>query len=333
MQAERTHPARPLAFELSPSLFRTVAFAAVGALYAIVATGALVRLTASGLGCESWPGCTSGNPFPEKDYHAFVEFGNRVFGLIPISLTILTAIAARRTPGLPRWTVRLAAAVAIGTLAQAPLGYITVEVDLHPIAVMSHLLLAFLVLAGGVVVAIEALGLTRGRAEPLVPRELRIAGVVLAGACLALVTSGAFVTAAGPHSGGDDIRRLGSLPDALWVHIRATALFGCAFLFVLGYLAARRAETGRLLWVMLGVLALVLVQMSIGEIQYRTELPWLLVLVHVSLAAGIWAGTVTLAALFFRPPALIARSEPSGVDFQAGRPVVSDGRRGRAPAT
>lgn len=310
MRVETTRPARIRGLEVTPTLLRNVAFAALAALYAIVASGALVRLTASGLGCEHWPGCTEGNPFPEKDYHAFIEFGNRVFGLFPIGLTFLTWLAAWRTPGLPRWLVSLALLVALGTLAQAPLGLLTVASDLHPLIVMSHLLLAFLVLGGGVVVALEAWGFEQGHAEPLVPRELQRAGLVLAAACLALVTTGAFATAAGPHSGGADIRRLGTLTTSLWVHVRATALFGCVFLFVLGYLAARRRQAPRLFRAGLGLLALVLVQMGVGELQYRTELPWEIVLVHVALAAAVWAWTVALVTLFWRPLASLARRGP-----------------------
>ena len=56
----------------------------------------------------------------------------------------------------------------------------------------------------------------------------------------------------------------------------------------------------------LSVFALLLVQMGIGELQWRLELPWQLVLVHVVLAAGVWAGTVALAALFYRPPRSLA---------------------------
>jgi heme A synthase len=52
------------------------------------------------------------------------------------------------------------------------------------------------------------------------------------------------------------------------------------------------------------LLALVLAQMAVGEIQYRNELPWWLVLVHVSLAAAIWAVTVALVTLLWRPPTL-----------------------------
>ena len=63
--------------ELSAKRYRTIATAAAVGLLVIVATGATVRLTAPGLGCQHWPGCTKGNPLPEKDYHAFIEFGNR----------------------------------------------------------------------------------------------------------------------------------------------------------------------------------------------------------------------------------------------------------------
>jgi heme A synthase len=50
------------------------------------------------------------------------------------------------------------------------------------------------------------------------------------------------------------------------------------------------------------LLALLLVQMAVGELQYRNELPWWLVLVHVSLAAAIWAVTVALITFMWRPP-------------------------------
>jgi heme a synthase len=85
------------------------------------------------------------------------------------------------------------------------------------------------------------------------------------------------------------------------VHVRATAVFGCVFLFVLGYLAARRERSPRLFALALGLLGLILVQMAVGELQWRTELPWGVVLVHVGLAASIWVATVALATLFWRP--------------------------------
>lgn len=307
MHVESSPLRRFRALELTPTAFRRLALAAVGALYLIVVTGALVRLTASGLGCDSWPGCDSRTFFPQNDVHGVVEFGNRVFGIAPITLSLLTWLGAARTPGLPRWAIRLAAAVAVGTLAQAPLGLLTITSGLHPLLVMSHFLLALLVLGGAVVVALEALGLERGSGRTTVPAELRRLGVVAAVACLGLVVSGAFVTAAGPHPGDSaDVRRLGTLDDALWAHVRVTALFGCAFLILLGYLAARRTEHPGLFRASLALLVLVLAQMSVGELQYRLELPWGLVLVHVALAAGVWVATVAFVALLWRPLASIA---------------------------
>jgi len=45
--------------------------------------------------------------------------------------------------------------------------------------------------------------------------------------------------------------------------------------------------------------------MVVGEIQYRLELPWGIVGVHVALAAAVWALTVALVTLLWRPPAWI----------------------------
>ena len=81
------------------------------------------------------------------------------------------------------------------------------------------------------------------------------------------------------------------------MHVRASAAFGLGFLALLVYLWRRRPATDGLLRVAGVLLALLLVQMAVGEIQYRNELPWWLVLVHVSLAAAIWAATVALVTL------------------------------------
>jgi cytochrome c oxidase assembly protein subunit 15 len=172
---------------------------------------------------------------------------------------------------------------------------------------MSHFLLAIAALGCAVVVAIEARAIELGRAEPAVPRWVQLGGLALAAVCLVLVVTGTFVTAAGPHAGDPDVvDRLGRLTDAMWVHVRASAAFGIGFLTLLVYLWRGRPRTDRLLRVAWALLGLLLAQMAVGEIQYRNELPWWLVLVHVSLAAAIWAATVTLVTLMWRPPRLQA---------------------------
>jgi heme a synthase len=290
---------------MSPTRFRWLATATVASLYVIVITGSLVRLTGSGLGCEGWPGCEEGAFFPEEDSHAFIEFGNRVFGIFPIGFSIITAYAARR---LPRWVFLTALAVAALTVAEAPLGLATIRYDLPPEMVMVHFLVALLALAGAIVVLVEAIRLERGAAQLSFPRELRIGGIVLTLACLGLVVTGTLVTGAGPHSGDPDvIDRIWSLPDALYVHVRVTAIFGCVFLFVLGYIVARRSLAPRLLGFALVLLAVLLAQMTVGELQWRLELPWGIVAVHVALAAAVWMLTVALVAMLWRPPRWLAQ--------------------------
>jgi cytochrome c oxidase assembly protein subunit 15 len=286
---------------MTPRRFRQLAVATALALYVIVVTGSLVRLTGSGLGCEGWPGCEEGAFFPAADYHAFVEFGNRVFGIFPITLSILTAWFARRRAS---WLFRAALAVALLTVIEAPLGLATIRYDLPAWLVIVHFLLALLALGGAIVVAIEAVRAERGDAGIAFPPELRWAGIGLVLACLALVVTGTFSTAAGPHSGDPDvIHRLWHLDDAVYLHVRVTAAFGALFLFVLGVLAARRALAPRLLRFALLLLGVLLCQMAVGELQWRLELPWGIVAVHVALAAAVWALTVALVTMLWRPPA------------------------------
>jgi cytochrome c oxidase assembly protein subunit 15 len=288
---------------VSPLRYAQLAAASALSLYVIVLTGAAVRLTGSGLACESWPGCQQGAFFPAIGEHSTIEFGNRVVALFPITLSLLAWVAARWTPGIGRWVVWTAAGVFLGTIAQAPLGLVTIRLDLHPLMVMTHFLLALAVLGGAAVVAVEALGNAVGRDESPVPLWLRLAGVVLVGAAAVLVVTGAFSTAAGPHPGDSaDIDRFWNFLDAVWLHVRATAVFGISFLLLLVWLVQNRARVGVLAPAAAVLLALLLLQMAVGELQYRNELPWWLVLVHVGLAAAVWTWTVALVTALWRTP-------------------------------
>jgi cytochrome c oxidase assembly protein subunit 15 len=227
-----------------------------------------------------------------------------LFGALTIAATLLAWLAARRTPALTRTHVRLALAIFVGTLLQAPIGYLAVKSDLRWPIVMAHLLLSIALLGGATVLALEVRALQVGRVAPLVPLELRRLGVAFTVACFVLIVSGSFATAAGPHSGGgkaDKIDRLGRLDPFVYAHGAVVGVFLITFLFSLGYLAARRQHAHRLFLLGAGVFVVLLAQMGLGELQWRTHLPWGLVLVHVFLAACVWVGTVALATLFWRP--------------------------------
>ena len=294
---------------VSATRFLGLAIASASSLFLVVTSGAFVRLTGSGLGCDNWPRCGD-KPYPERGFHAFVEFGNRMVALVALVMTLVTWIGARRTEGLSTTGRRTALAAFLVVAAQIPLGAVTIALDLHPLAVMAHFLLGLTALALAVVVAIEALLLTEGRAEPVDPSWLRKL-VVWAGvpACAALVVSGAVATASGPHPGADDgVKRLGvAITDTVYVHVRVAAAFGIGVLVVGWFLArARHRYPGVfVLWALLvGALAC---QAVIGEVQYRNALPWGLVLLHVALAATIWVLTVGIAYVLWRPPRRLAR--------------------------
>jgi heme a synthase len=291
---------------VTPALFLKAAVASAVSLYLIIVSGATVRLTSSGLGCEAWPGCEEGSFFPASDHHAFVEFGNRAVAIFPLTLTLVCWLVARRAPGLPGWVRWVALGTFAGTLAQAPLGRLTIVLDLHPLMVMTHFLLSLVVLAGAVVVALEGWSTVSGRGESPLGRNGVRGGLALGTLCAALLVSGALATAAGPHSGGEDIRRVGGLIEAMEIHVRAAAVYGVALTALVAWLFRRRSSAPRLFHLGLAVLAALAVQAAVGEIQWRSQLPWGLVLVHVALAAAVWAGTVALVAVLARPPAPLA---------------------------
>ena len=63
----------------------------------IIVTGGAVRLTGSGLGCDTWPKCTDDSLFatPEQGIHGAIEFGNRMLTYV-LSAAVGWAIIAAR---------------------------------------------------------------------------------------------------------------------------------------------------------------------------------------------------------------------------------------------
>ena len=185
-------------FTLSDAAIRRLVLVNAAALVVIVATGATVRLTGSGLGCEHWPGCTP-HHFEPKSGHSYIEFGNRVIAFLTILTTLVTWIFARGRR-------KLAAVIFFGTLAQAPLGALTVHYHLNPWWVLSHFLLSMVVLTLAVVLAAES----RPRAPSSLPSWVPRAGLLVGLSACVLIFSGTLATAAGPHPGSTVVRRLWS---------------------------------------------------------------------------------------------------------------------------
>ena len=278
--------ARIRGFSLSAMSLQRLTLANAAMLVVIVATGATVRLTGSGLGCEHWPGCAP-HHFEPKSFHSYIEFSNRVIAFFTILVTLITWLLARGYRPL-------AFLIFFGTLLQAPLGALTVHFHLNPWLVLSHFLLSAVVLTLGVVLALEV----RGRERTALPAWVPRLGVLVGLAGAVLILSGTFATAAGPHPGSTVVRRLWSFQPAIYWHVRATAVFGVAFALLLVWLVRNRAPQIRVAFMLLSLLA---VQMVVGETQYRTHLPWWLVLVHVTMAATVWALLSAFVYSLWRP--------------------------------
>jgi cytochrome c oxidase assembly protein subunit 15 len=285
---------------------RRVYVANLVAQMGIVVTGALVRLTASGLGCPDWPTCADGSLTPVsgqvETWHKYVEFGNRALTGVLLVLAVAAVVLAlrdvrrRRDVGLvarPALTW-LALVPLAGTLAQIPLGGVTVLTGLHPVAVGSHLLLSLGLVAGTTV-------LVKRAGEPgdepvvvVVRREIRT-GVVALTALMGLVlVLGMLVTASGPHAGDARTHRLGLDPQTIsWLHADVVVL--CVGLLA-GLLVALRATSAPSTPARAGthLLMAFLAQGLVGYVQFFTAEPWVLVAVHVLLATVIWWATVRL---------------------------------------
>src|SRR4051812_25648996 len=76
--AVRTLPPMTLP-RLSPAAFRRLTLVNVVLLVAIIVSGAIVRLTNSGLGCANWPNCSATKLVDVSTHHAAIEQLNRIF--------------------------------------------------------------------------------------------------------------------------------------------------------------------------------------------------------------------------------------------------------------
>jgi cytochrome c oxidase assembly protein subunit 15 len=286
---------------VSPKQYRRLADATLISLALIVATGAAVRLTGSGLGCPHWPKCY-GSTLPPLSYHALVEFGNRALsGLVGVLTAVAFVLSLTRRP-FRRDLMLLSLTLPLGVIAQAVLGGFTVREHLAPGFVMAHFSLSMIILIGAVALAWRARYESGSR--PRSSHRLEVWSVrALAPLAGLTIFAGTAATAAGPHAGGSPGQKINRLtfkgPDTLqWVvhqHATIAAIFGVAVIAV-WYLRRRRAADEKTLepLTLLGVL--LAAQGLVGSVQYELSLPTDMVWVHVVLATLTWLVTLWAVA-------------------------------------
>ncbi|MEU7924890.1 COX15/CtaA family protein [Micromonospora sp. NPDC049107] len=266
---------------VSSVLLRRLALASIIANVAIVVTGGAVRLTASGLGCPTWPRCTDDSyvTTPEMGVYGVIEFSNRMLtfavGLIALATVLAVLIHRPRRPGL----LALSVAVFLGIPAQAVIGGITVLTNLNPWVVGLHFLSSMAVIAAAYALW-RRIGDPDGPTVAAVPTPLRALARITTGVTVAVLVIGTWVTGSGPHAGDHGAARNGLDPEAI-SQVHADGVFLLIGLSVALIFAFRAAEARRATRAAVVLVAVELGQGLIGFVQYFTHVPALLVGAHM----------------------------------------------------
>ncbi|RSN53858.1 cytochrome B [Streptomyces sp. WAC 04229] len=285
----------PLAFIAArwtpdPRTVRRAALVALIMSVVIVVTGGAVRLTGSGLGCPTWPKCTEDSltNTSEMGVHGVIEFGNRMLTYVLCAAVGWAIIAARSQKPFRRSLTRLGWAQFWIVMGNAILGGIVVLVGLNPYTVAAHFLLSSALIA----VATVMWQRTRegdAAPRPLVGKPVQQMVWVLTVVSVLLIAVGTVVTGAGPHAGdSSEVARMPvdwetvSKAHAVLAWIVVTLTF--ALWFVLKAVDAPRGPLSRTRDLFLVLLA----QGVIGYVQYFTDLPEVLVGLHMLGSCLVW---------------------------------------------
>jgi len=283
-------PVLPSAF--SPAVVSRVALTNAIANGILVVTGGAVRLTGSGLGCPTWPRCTGSSivPTPELAGHGVIEFTNRLLTFALTAAAIATVVVVFRS--VRRDLRRLAMISFLGIPAQALLGGVTVLTGLNPWTVAAHFLVSTLLVA--IATTLWLRSREPGVGQPLLQRlfVLLVVGVAVVTAVVLFI--GTVVTGSGPHSGDPKAGRTGFDPQ-LVSQLHADVVFLLVGLTVAMLVALYATDSpDRIRRAARDLLIVQLAQGLIGYVQYFTNLPIALVLVHMLGAVIITAFTARL---------------------------------------
>jgi heme a synthase len=288
----------------------------------IVVSGAGVRLTGSGLGCDDWPNCNDQQLIDVSSKHAAIEQVNRLFtGLVAIGVVLAVLGSMLRTPRRRDLTL-LSWGLVAGVVGQVVLGGFTVLVDLHPAAVQAHFLLSMVLIANAVVLVYRA-GLPTGDRTPRVSLPIRRHVWAVAVASSVVLLLGTVVTGSGPHAGDEDARRFGfAVHRVAQVHsvsVWITVALVAALMF---RLRARRVDREVLDGPVVAWLCLAVLQGGVGYLQYFTDIPAALVALHIALATALWAVNVWMIEVMQGPASADRLHELGGlVDDRGEEPA------------
>ncbi|WP_425453833.1 COX15/CtaA family protein [Corynebacterium alimapuense] len=286
----------------SVRLQRTLAMILLVAQGAITVTGSIVRVTGSGLGCNTWPNCHEGSLVPVQGaapaLHQAIEFGNRLltFVLAAIALAVFIAVikAGRRRE------IKLYALISgLGIILQAVLGGISVLLDLQWWVVAIHFLPSMVLVWIAALLYMRIAEPDDGQPTQLFPQRIRSLTVAAAVALSLVLATGTMVTGSGVHAGDDGVGMDGRLEvnietmayihaASMYIYLAATALI----VWML-YRTSASVSVKRSAWVLI---AMILIQWAIGVIQFNLGIPRWTIPAHIAMSSVVVAFSAFLYA-------------------------------------
>ena len=285
----------------SPARIKLYVWLSLASQILIVVTGGAVRLTASGLGCPTWPKCTEDSitNVPEQGIHGFIEFANRLLTFVLILIALLTFIAIVRSGKAKRkGMVWPSFSLGLGIIAQAIIGGISVLTNLNPWVVGLHFIVSSVLIS---IASILVWRFYKPEHQP-VPYSVYLLTPWIALSGIVALVVGVVVTGAGPHAGDANSPRNG-LDLEIWQHLHSyPGYLSIALTFVTLLLLVRvnklnavSLSTKITFWLFIALAA----QAIIGIAQSRMGVPPILVGLHM-LGASVIASLLTFQWLSVR---------------------------------
>lgn len=268
----------------------------------ITVSGSIVRVTGSGLGCNTWPECHPGSLVPLQGaaplVHQAIEFGNRLLTFVVGAAAVAAIVAvhmARRRKELKIYAWLSLAGIAV----QAILGAISVFLELRWWAVAVHFLPSM------VLVWIAALLYSRlqepddGSPVRVFPQSIRVLATIATVALSVVLITGTMVTGSGVHSGDDGVGMDGRLEvdtQAMAVTHAMCMYVYLIFTVLVVFMVYRHncpAAVKKAGWVLI---ACILVQWAVGVGQVYLHIPRWTVPIHIGMSSVVTAYTALLWA-------------------------------------
>ena len=279
----------------SLKLQRTLAMVLLLCQGGITVTGSLVRVTGSGLGCDTWPLCHEGSLVPVAGaapwIHQAIEFGNRTLTFVVAAAAGLVLYAVIRA-GRRKDIKTLAWISLLGVVVQAVIGGISVRLDLRWWSVAVHFLPSMVLVFVAAMLYMRIAEPDNAAPTRRYPGSAQTWTLIAAAAlCLVLVT-GTMVTGSGPHAGDAAAGMEGRLEmdTRVLAYVHAVCMYLYLIATIITTVLLRNSgapeDAKRTAYVLI---AMILVQWAIGVIQFRMGVPRWTIPAHIAMSSTVVA--------------------------------------------